>query len=138
MRSVSLVLLSLGFVLGCGGSTKDPVASGGGGTGAQGGIDSGGAGSGGSAEAGTASGGVASSSGAPSGGADPLVDCDERKVTCRRAPPPCGTFEVPAVDGACYGECVKIERCACSGPEQCPDSNQFTCWSKTHCGPYVH
>lgn len=135
MRSAPVVLLALGLFLGCAGSTKDPVASGEGGTGALGGVDSGEAGRD-SAQAGAAGGGAGT--GVPSGGAEGLVDCDERKVTCRRARPTCGTFEVPTVDGSCYGECVKIERCACSGPEECPDSNQFTCWSKTHCGPYVH
>jgi len=56
---------------------------------------------------------------------------------CKRVAPECGSFEVPSVENTCYGPCVKIERCACQTAEQCPDSDQFTCWSRTHCGPYV-
>ena len=75
--------------------------------------------------------------GADSGPPDGLYDCDTRKVMCRRAPPVCDTFEVPAIEGTCYGECVKIDLCACSNADQCPDANQYTCWMSTHCGPYV-
>jgi hypothetical protein len=84
--------------------------------------------------AGAEAGGAA---GAEAGGAAGLVDCDARKIVCKRATPQCGTFEVPSVEGSCYGDCVKIDRCACTEAEQCPENNQYTCWSKTHCGPFV-
>ena len=147
MRSLCCVLVFFGVVLGCGGTTKEPVASAEAGQSSSGGLDSGGSsasgGSGGAAESGAAAGGSASSSGASSagsgeGGAVAFVDCDVRKVTCKRSTPECGTFQVPSVEGSCYGDCVKIDRCACSSADECPDPNQYTCWSKTHCGPYVH
>ena len=75
--------------------------------------------------------------GADSGPSDGLFDCDTRKVMCRRAPPVCGDFEVPSIEGTCYGECVKIDLCACSNADECPNANEYTCWMSTHCGPYV-
>ena len=75
--------------------------------------------------------------GADSGPADGLFDCDTRKITCRRAPPQCDAFEVPSIEGTCYGECVKIDLCACSNADECPNNNEYTCWMSTHCGPYV-
>jgi hypothetical protein len=116
------------------------------------GSSSGGSASGGSSHAGSAAGGVSAggtgSGGQPDGQAGAgndagasggLVDCDPLKITCKRAAPPCGAGEVPSVDdvGNCYGDCVKIDRCACSTAAQCPDNNQYTCWAKQHCGPYV-
>lgn len=163
MRSLPFVLgslfLVLGLQLGCGGTSKDPVATAGtssssAGTAAEGGTSTAGTGVGGSAAGEATSGGSASSAGTSSGGsgaggssganaggeggAASLVDCDARKITCKRTPPTCDTFHVPSVEGSCYGDCVKIDRCACSGPAECPDSNQYTCWSKKHCGPYVN
>jgi hypothetical protein len=142
---VALLGLGLGLSLGCGGSAKEPVATAGSGPSSSGGDGTAGSGSSSSSAGdGTAGGGIASGGTANGGtavgegGAAGLVDCDPRKIACKRATPQCSTFEVPSVEGTCYGECVKIERCACSGPEQCPDNDQYTCWSKTHCGPYVH
>jgi hypothetical protein len=162
MRSLPVVLGSLfvlfGLELGCGGTSKVPVATAGtgqasAGAGDQGGSSGAGSGLGGSSAGEPTVGASAGSSGAPvggshaagaggtdggEGGAPTLVDCDVKKITCKRAAPACDTFHVPSVEGSCYGDCVKIDRCACSGPDQCPDSNQYTCWSKTHCGPYVN
>ena len=95
---------------------------------------------------GQATGGTASAAGNDGGGAGneggttgDLVDCDPLKITCKRAAPECPAGQVPSVDdvGNCYGDCVKIDRCACSTAQQCPDNNQYTCWAKQHCGPYV-
>jgi hypothetical protein len=61
------------------------------------------------------------------------------KILCKRLAPTCAAGEVPSVNdaGNCYGDCVKIDRCACSTAAQCPDQNQYTCWAKQHCGPFV-
>jgi hypothetical protein len=109
----------------------------------------------GSAASGAASGGqaseVAGSGGAgsvtpsggshtevPSGGATGLHDCDASKLACKRAAPDCENGDVPEMEGSCYsGACVKLELCACRGPEHCPEPERYTCWSRTHCGPYV-
>jgi hypothetical protein len=65
-------------------------------------------------------------------------DCDLTQVLCRRATPMCPDGQVPSRAGSCYGECVAIERCACTAPEQCPNANSYTCHrSAGHCGPYV-
>lgn len=88
----------------------------------------------------TDSGGVTSTGGqAPAGGAgDPgLVSCDLRKVACKIAQPSCPENQVPSVAGACFGPCVPIESCACAAAEECPFSDRYTCWQRTHCGPYV-
>ena len=162
MRSLCLLFASLALAAGCGNTSKEPAATGGAGQSSAGtsshGGDSGAGGAGvvagSSSVAGSNESGAASSSGSSSGGASgggasggnemgeggapSLVDCDTRKVNCEIATPTCGTFQVPRVEGSCYGECVKIERCACSEAAECPDSNQFTCWKKTHCGPYVN
>ncbi len=129
-----------GSVAGTGSGGSDAVA----GSSSSAGAASGGAGStgGGVATAGQSPvggvGGVETGDGGDAGSAaSGLVDCDARKVTCKRAAPQCSGFEVPRVEGTCYGECVKIDRCACSSAQECPDPGQFTCWSKTHCGPYV-
>ncbi|WP_437618646.1 hypothetical protein [Sorangium sp. So ce1151] len=102
-----------------------------GGAGAAGG-DAAAAGQGGSA---AGAGGEASGSG---GAGDELVDCDPRKITCKRAAPECGSMQAPSVEGTCYGPCVAIERCACDAAEACPMPDQYTCWRKQHCGPYVN
>jgi len=89
-----------------------------------------------SGSAGEGAGGNAQVGGA-GGSASGLVDCDTRKVICKRVLPECPAMQVPSVVGTCYGECVKIDRCACSSADQCPDADQYTCWGKMHCGPYV-
>jgi len=76
---------------------------------------------------------------AGSAGADSsLLDCDPGKVLCKRTAPECVFGEEPQVVAGCYGECVKVERCACSTAAQCPQPDQYTCWSKSHCGPFVN
>lgn len=84
----------------------------------------------------TTSGGAATTGGQGSGGQG-LVDCDLRKVLCRIVQPTCPEGQVPSVEGSCYGSCVPIESCACSAAAECPFSDRYTCWSRTHCGPYV-
>jgi hypothetical protein len=83
--------------------------------------------------------GAFASGGADSGGAGggALVDCDQKKILCKRLAPQCAEGEVPSVAGSCYGDCVKIDRCACSDASACPEPDKYTCWSKTHCGPFV-
>jgi len=66
-----------------------------------------------------------------------LVDCDLRKVTCRIVQPTCAENQVPSVEGSCFGACVPIESCACSVAQDCPFEERYTCWQRTHCGPYV-
>lgn len=136
-RALGVFFASGVLLLGCGGSAKEPVATAGVGPSSAGAGDQGEAPIGGAAA--EAAGGSASA-GAAAGGesaAEALLDCDARKIACKRAAPVCGTFQVPSVEGSCYGDCVKIERCACSAAEQCPDNAQYTCWAKAHCGPYV-
>jgi hypothetical protein len=90
--------------------------------------------------AGSADGGEAAAGGANSAGAagsSALVDCDPKKILCKRLAPECAANEVPSVAGSCYGDCVKIDRCGCTDAAQCPDPNQYTCWAKNHCGPFV-
>lgn len=66
-------------------------------------------------------------------------DCDPRKLRCRRAAPECTEGQVPSVAGSCFGECVPIEACRCTGPEECPLNEQYTCLlSAQHCTPYLH
>ena len=114
-----------------GGSASGGSASGGSASGA-------GTSSGGAAEAGAGGGGAGGGGAGGDGGEGALVDCDPRKITCKRATPVCGAMEVPSVEGSCYGECVKIERCACDAPAACPNPNEFTCWNNAqHCGPFV-
>jgi hypothetical protein len=163
MRSLGCGLVLLGTVaghaLGCGQSERDPAAAGGSaGVATAGGSSSAGTpagqagadatagiASGGSSVAGSASGGAATAGGQPSeagagndaGGATSLVDCDPKKILCKRLAPPCDAGEVPSIDGSCYGECVKIDRCACSAAAQCPQPEQYTCWAQEHCGPFV-
>jgi hypothetical protein len=61
-------------------------------------------------------------------------------VACLIAPPECPEGEVPAYEvSECGGECVPIEQCDCSGPEDCPLEEMYTCHlSAAHCGPYVN
>ena len=124
MRAASLCLVFL--ALGCGKSAETPAQTGG----AAGTTDS-------------DAGAPHSDAGAPpeeadGGAGSTLVDCDPAKVLCKRAAPECAFGLAPVVVDGCYGECVRIERCACSSAAQCPDANQYTCWSKQHCGPFVN
>ncbi|HYQ02349.1 MAG TPA: hypothetical protein VER96_26935 [Polyangiaceae bacterium] len=142
MMRASLFFAPLLALIACGG--KDAVsAPGGGGHDAGGGTDAGNSGGGGATNSGGTldSGGVTSAGGqAPAGGgvSDPgLVICDLRKVACKIAQPICPENQVPSVEGACYGPCVPIESCACAAAEECPFSDRYTCWQRTHCGPYV-
>ena len=91
----------------------------------------------GSKTGGGSSAGMTAEGGAPAGGNSGLFDCDAKKVTCKIATPQCSALEVPSIDGSCWGKCVKISQCACGAADDCPDQNQYTCWSKQHCGPYV-
>jgi hypothetical protein len=93
-------------------------------------------GAGGSATGGTASGGSAAG-GSATGGAGP-VDCDPHKILCRIVTPECPQGEVPSVNGSCYGECVKIDRCSCTTADECPQPEQFTCLKgPMHCSYYL-
>jgi hypothetical protein len=67
------------------------------------------------------------------------VSCDTSKILCKRSAPACPTGQVPSVEGTCYGQCVKIESCTCTGPADCPDPDHFTCHNNTkRCGPFVN
>lgn len=71
-------------------------------------------------------------------GAEGGYDCNLDGVACFIAVPQCEEGQVPSVDGSCFGPCVPIEQCACNGPEDCPNEEQYTCWlSAGHCGPYT-
>lgn len=66
------------------------------------------------------------------------VRCDTRKLTCKRAAPACDFGYVPRIIDGCYGDCVAVETCICSGPEECPDPGQYTCNnSRDRCTPYL-
>jgi hypothetical protein len=70
--------------------------------------------------------------------ADTPITCDTRYVHCVAPEPECPLGQVPWVRGMCYGGCAQIEACDCTGPEQCPDPDHYTCHlSAGHCGPYV-
>ena len=98
-----------------------------------GGASSGDASSGGAGS--TSAGGQTAVAGSTSAG---LLECDPSKVLCKRTAPQCVFGEVPQVVASCYGECVKVDRCACSTAAQCPQPEQYTCWSMSHCGPFVN
>jgi hypothetical protein len=70
----------------------------------------------------------------------PSVDCDPRKITCKRTPPTCtGQFQVPSVDGSCFGPCVSIVSCGCTGQDECPEPEEYACnLSAKHCTPFLH
>ena len=159
---LAAALSPLGLAVGCGDSTSDPgkdaaagsatagsTTNGAGTTGHAGSNASAGSSSGGNASGGATAGG--SNGGATTGGQSEaqggvdnaggndsgLVDCDPKKVLCKRAAPDCADGEVPSVEDNCYGDCVKVAQCACSAADQCPDANQYTCWAQQHCGPFV-
>ena len=127
---LGLVLLgtALGVAFGCGARE-----SGSGTETAAGGATAGASVSGAGTSAGRAGGGAG---GASAGGAS-LVDCDPQKVLCKRLAPECLAGEVPSVNGNCYGDCVKVEQCGCGAAAECPEPDQYTCWAKQHCGPFV-
>ena len=90
------------------------------------------------ATGGSANAGGPSAAAGDGGATSELVNCDPRAIVCKRVAPTCGDNEVPSVDGSCYGACVRIERCGCDGPADCPNDAMYTCWnSAAHCGPYV-
>jgi hypothetical protein len=132
-----------------GGSSSAGTASGKAGTSAMAGTANSGSSSGGGSVGGgtvAGAGGNATTGGQPeaqagagndTGGAGGLVDCDPKKILCKRLAPTCDAGEVPSVEGSCYGDCVKVEQCGCSAAEQCPEPEQYTCWAKLHCGPFV-
>jgi hypothetical protein len=67
-----------------------------------------------------------------------LHDCDLDQIACDAAEPECPDGQVPSVSGVCYGPCVGVEDCGCTGPDDCPRPEQYTCHlSAGHCGPYV-
>jgi hypothetical protein len=133
------------------GNSSAGTAAGKAGANATAGATSGGTSSGGNGSGGTVTGGGVSGSAATTGGqADPqagagneagggsaLVDCDPKKILCKSLARECSVGEVPSVDGLCYGECVKISRCRCAAAGECPEPDQYTCWAKQHCGPFV-
>ena len=80
------------------------------------------------------SGTSAGSAGASAG----LLQCDPNQVLCKRTAPQCVFGEVPQVVDSCYGECVRVDRCACSTAAECPQPEQYTCWARSHCGPFVN
>lgn len=134
---------SAGQSVGGGGGTASPGKGGANAGGSRAGASNGGASGGGSSAGGGRSGtgsGAAEpgEAGAPSdAGAAGLYECNPTKVVCKALPPECPAFQVPAVEGTCWGDCVEIAECACSEASDCPNNDEYTCWSKQHCGPYV-
>jgi len=96
------------------------------------------AGSGTSAGSAGASAGSAGTSAGSAGASAGLLQCDPNQVLCKRTAPQCVFGEVPQVVDSCYGECVKVDRCACSTAAECPQPEQYTCWARSHCGPFVN
>ncbi|HET7543039.1 MAG TPA: hypothetical protein VFK05_24365 [Polyangiaceae bacterium] len=160
MRTVFFVAPLL-VLLACTGKDADSVQGSGGhieigGTGPAGGASAAGetsasggkpasAGPGGTTSGGASNGGTSTSAGASTSGGkggqgmggQELVACDLRKVTCRVAQPSCPENQVPTLVDNCFGPCAAIESCACSAAEECPFTDRYTCWQRTHCGPYV-
>jgi hypothetical protein len=67
------------------------------------------------------------------------VSCDARCVLCRAATPECDEGSVPSVRDTCWGPCVPIDWCVCSGPEFCPNEETYTCHNSAgRCGPYLN
>ncbi len=67
------------------------------------------------------------------------ISCDRRRLTCRRAEPVCPEGQVAEIVGNCFGECVRIDECACNEAAACPQEEKYTCHrSAMHCGPYVN
>ncbi|HEX2736230.1 MAG TPA: hypothetical protein VHM70_31730 [Polyangiaceae bacterium] len=59
--------------------------------------------------------------------ASAVTECDPHRVTCKRLQPTCSDGQVPRVVNSCWGECVAIDECVCSKPEQCPNDGLYTC-----------
>jgi hypothetical protein len=74
--------------------------------------------------AGGANGGAASGA---AGATFDLVDCDPRDAHCNIVPL-CPSGEVASVrmDGSCFGDCVKVERCRCTTAAECAGSTPNT------------
>jgi hypothetical protein len=67
------------------------------------------------------------------------TSCDRRPLTCRRAEPLCPEGQVVEIVGNCFGDCVRIDACACSEAAACPQPEKYTChMSAMHCGPFVN
>lgn len=78
-------------------------------------------------------------SGSDAGGAKSGITCDAREVNCERAEPTCDYGYVPRIVDGCFGECVRIDACVCSGPDQCPQHERYTCNnSRQRCTPYLN
>jgi hypothetical protein len=143
---VAVLLAACGQSAGNGGGPDTPDGGEGGGSGSTSRGGSGGSsgsakgGGGSGAAAGTAGDGAAGDGAAGDGAAGnstQLVDCDPGNVVCKSMAPTCDGMEVPSVAGTCWGPCVRIERCACASADECPEPEQYTCWSSEHCGPFV-
>ncbi len=66
------------------------------------------------------------------------VSCDRRDIRCRALEPTCPDGEIASVVGTCWGPCVRIDECVCETPEECPDSDRYTCHRfRSRCGPYL-
>lgn len=75
----------------------------------------------------------------PTDASDDAVHCDHREVVCRAAEPVCPEMQVASVIGTCWGPCVRIDQCVCSGPQDCPHEETFACHLyRQRCGPYVN
>ena len=61
------------------------------------------------------------------------VSCDPHSVPPGSPKTDCPAGQVPRVLGDVFGACVFIESCACSGPEECPQPDQYTCGASGHC-----
>jgi hypothetical protein len=67
------------------------------------------------------------------------VSCDYRELLCLRAWPACPDMQVPQIIDGCFGPCVPIESCACDEPDDCANTDQYTChMHRGVCGPYVN
>jgi hypothetical protein len=67
------------------------------------------------------------------------LSCAPHEILCKRVAPTCPAMQVPRVLNGCYGECVPIASCVCHEPDDCPDSDKYTCFrSRFLCGPYVN
>lgn len=89
-------------------------------------------------DAGTSDGGGGSDAAIGDAGPDG-ANCDRSTITCRQVEPECPEGTVPEVEGTCWTErCIRIDGCACTGPEQCPMPEIYTCHSSAgRCGPYL-
>jgi hypothetical protein len=71
--------------------------------------------------------------------ASQATSCDRRSLLCKRAEPVCPEGQVAAIVDSCFGDCVRIDQCACSEAAACPQPEKYAChMSAMHCGPYVN